>query len=282
MASESDVRDAQRATWAGLAAGWDKWDAVIMDQLRPVTTAMVDPLEVAPDQQHLDVAAGTGEPGLTVARLAPRGRVVLTDLSVEMLEVAARRAAEQGVTHVTTTVCSADDLPFEDASFDSVTARFGLMFFPDVAVAVAEMVRVLRPGGRLSCSVWIRPDANPWTSIVMQAIGAEVELPPPAPNGPGMFRLAAPGQVAALYEAAGLRDVTEQDVEVELVTSSPEEYWAVMSEHVSLAVAALKQVDDAARDRIAQAVVREVARYDVGGRTRVPGLARCVIGTRSA
>jgi hypothetical protein len=56
-----------------------------------------------------------------------------------------------------------------------------------------------------------------------------------------MFRCAAPGYVSALYEAAGLRDVAEWDVGVELVTDSPAQYWEMISEHVSLAVAALAQ-----------------------------------------
>ncbi|HEX7460671.1 MAG TPA: methyltransferase domain-containing protein, partial [Dermatophilaceae bacterium] len=98
-----------------------------------------------------------------MARLAPIGRVVLTDLVPEMLEVAARRADKQGVTNIETRVCSADDLPFDDASFDSVSVRFGYMFFPDVAKATAEFARVLKPGGRVCSSVWVNPEANPWT-----------------------------------------------------------------------------------------------------------------------
>ena len=204
MPSADEIRDAQRATWAGLSAGWEKWDPVIMDQLGPVSAAMIERLDIAGDHQHLDVAAGTGEPGLSIAMLAPRGRVVLTDLSPQMLEVAARRARAQGVDNVETEVCSADDLPFGDVTFDSVSVRFGYMFFPDMAKATAEFVRVLRPGGRLCAAVWVKPEDNPWTSIAMEAIASETELPPPDPDGPSMFRCAAPGQVATLYTAAGL------------------------------------------------------------------------------
>ena len=114
MPSGDEIRDVQRATWAGLSAGWAKWDSVIMDQLGPVGTAIIERLDIAGDQQHLDIAAGTGEPGLTVAKLAPRGHVVLTDLAAEMLNIAARRANAQGITNFETKVCSADDLPFGD------------------------------------------------------------------------------------------------------------------------------------------------------------------------
>ena len=281
MPGGDEIREGQRATWAGLSAGWDKWDTVIRDQLAPVGAAMIEGLRIADDQQHLDVASGTGEPGLTIAGLARRGRVVLTDLVAEMLDVAERRARSDGVTNVETAVCSADDLPFEDATFDSVSVRFGYMFFPDLAAATAELVRVLRPGGRLCSSVWIRPDANPWTSVAMDAIATETALPPPVPDGPGMYRCAADGQVRALYQDAGLGAIDERDVEVDLVTRTPEEYWAVMSEHVSLAVAALRSVDAPTRERIRRTAVEMVAPYEAAdGLVRVPGVARCVLGTK--
>src|SRR6202162_194977 len=146
MPSADEIRDVQRATWAGLSAGWEKWDAVIMEQLGPVGAAMIERLDIAEAHQHLDIAAGTGEPGLSIAKLLPKGRVVLTDLAAEMLEVAERRAEAQGITNIETKVCSADDLPFDDATFDSVSVRFGYMFFPDGARATSELARVLKPG----------------------------------------------------------------------------------------------------------------------------------------
>src|SRR3954462_3697231 len=179
MPSPGEIRDAQRATWAGLSASWEKWDSVILDQLGPVGAAMIERLGIAEDQQHLDIAAGTGEPGLSIARLSPKGRVVLTDLVPEMLDIAARRAGAQGIANIETRVCSADDLPFDDATFDSVSVRFGYMFFPDMAKATSEFVRVLKPAGRLCSSVWIKPEENPWTTIAIRAIATEAELPPP-------------------------------------------------------------------------------------------------------
>src|SRR5437868_14747242 len=182
MPSADEIRDAQRKTWAGLSNGWEKWDAVIMDQLAPASASIIEHLDLAERQQHLDIASGTGEPGLSIARLAPGGRVVLTDLAPEMLDVAARRAEALGIANVETKVCSADDLPFDDATFDSVSVRFGYMFFPDLAKATAEFARVLRPGGRLCSSVWVKPEENPWTTIAMQAIATEVALAPPDPG----------------------------------------------------------------------------------------------------
>lgn len=281
MASPDEIRDAQRATWDALSTSWDKWDSVIMEQLRPVGNAMIASLGIAEDQHHLDIATGTGEPGLTIATLAPKGRVVLTDLAAQMLDVATRRAQARGITNVEARVCSADDLPFDDAAFDSVSIRFGYMFLPDPARATDEMVRVLVPGGRLASSVWVRPADNPWTSVALAAVASEVELPAPEPDAPSMFRFAAPGAVRALYEAAGLHDIHEHDVVVDLVTASRQEYWRVMSEHVSLIAAALRGVDDAARARIADRAADAIGAYQQDdGSVRVPGAARVIVGTR--
>ena len=95
-----------------------------------------------------------------------------------------------------------------------------------------------------------------------------------------MFRFADPGRISAVYEAAGLRDVEEWDVGVELATSSPAEYWQMMSEHVSLAVAALKKVDAPARERIRASAIAKVSAFEKDGKIRVPGVARCVVGTK--
>src|SRR6266550_9417411 len=280
MPSADEIRHAQRAAWAGLSAGWEKWDSVIMEQLGPDSAAMIERLDIASDHQHLDIAAGTGEPGLSIARLQPLGRVVLTDLVAEMLDIAARRARAQGVANIETQVCSADDLPFNDATFDSVSVRFGYMFFPDVAKATSEFARVLKPGGRLCSSVWVKPEENPWTTIAKQAIGTEAKLAPPDPDGPNMFRCAAPGCVSALYEGARLRDVAEWDVDVELVTRSPGQYWEMISEHVSIAVAALSQVDERTRERIRAHAIAEVSAFEKDDKVRVPGVARCIVGTK--
>jgi len=129
-------------------------------------------------------------------------------------------------------------------------------------------------------SVWVNPDANPWTTIAMQAIATETELPPADPDRPNMYRCAAPGYIGALYADAGLCEISEWDVGVELVTSSPAEYWDMISEHVSLAVAALQKVDESARERIRARAIANVGPFEKDGEVRVPGMARCIVGTK--
>ena len=75
-------------------------------------------------------------------------------------------------------------------------------------------------------------------------------------------------------------DVAEWDVGVELVTRSAEEYWDMISEHVSLAVAALQQVDEPARERVRANAIAKVRSFESDGQVRVPGVARCIVGTK--
>jgi SAM-dependent methyltransferase len=108
---------------------------------------------VAPGEVVLDVAAGTGAVSRAAARATGRsGRVVASDLSEDMLAQVIR-GDEPAV--VETVVCSATELDFASGAVDVVLCQQGLQFFPDRAAAVAEMRRVLRPGGRVAAAVWL-------------------------------------------------------------------------------------------------------------------------------
>ena len=266
MPSADEIRDVQRARWAGLSASWDKWDSVIMDQLRPVGEAIIEGLDLAEDHQHLDIAAGTGEPGLSIARLLPKGRVVLTDLAAEMLEVAARRARAQGVGNIETRVCSADELPFDEATLRQRVGAFRLHVLP----RPGQGDRRVRPGaqaGRPALRLGLgQAQGEPMDGIAMQAIATEVRSRRRAGRAE-YVPVRRPGLCQRAVRGRGLSDIAEWDVAVELVTRSPEQYWQMMSEHVSPAVAALQQVDEAAQERIrAYAIARGRARSSKDGK----------------
>ena len=92
LASADRVRDQQRLLWDEFSAGWKKWDAELLGWHAPLGTPSLQELRLRPDSRVLDVAAGTGEPGLNVAEHVPDGRVVLTDISAGMLRVAEEKA----------------------------------------------------------------------------------------------------------------------------------------------------------------------------------------------
>jgi SAM-dependent methyltransferase len=197
-----------------------------------------------------------------------------------MLAAAERRAARLGLDNVAFREASADDLPFEDATFDSVGCRFGFMFFPDLSRAASEIVRVLKPGGRACVAVWAGPEQNPWATVPMAVISTEVEMPPPDPDAPGMFRCAAPGALAGIFEQAGLSDVTEDVVATAMTPTSPQQYWQLITELTAPVVAVLETMDEPTRERIGAEVVARVAAFDDGGGVNVPGAALCISGTK--
>jgi SAM-dependent methyltransferase len=198
----------------------------------------------------LDIAAGTGEPGLTIAKLVKPGKVTITDLAEDMLAVARDEAAQRGITNIDTVICDVCELPFADNTFDAVSCRFGFMFFPDMGLAAKEMLRVLKPGGRLATSVWGVPEKNPWVTTIMGVINRTLQLPPPPPGAPGMFRCAAPGLIAGLFKQAGLRQITEKEIAGKLECGSPDTYWTMQNEVGAPIVAAMSKADEAARQII--------------------------------
>ncbi|GIU85845.1 MAG: hypothetical protein KatS3mg009_0360 [Acidimicrobiia bacterium] len=279
-ASPDEIREQQRASWDRFSVGWERWDAVVQAMLGPVGDAMIAAVAPRDGGTHLDVAAGTGEPGLTIADRIPNGRVVITDLSPAMLDVARRRAFARGLGNVEVRECDACDLPFGDAAFDTVTCRFGFMFFPDLHAAARELARVTRPGGRVCASVWAEPAGNPWVTIMMGAIASEVEVPPPGPDAPGIFRCAEPGTLAGLFGAAGFRDVEERDVHGTVDLESPEQYWQLQTEIAAPVVAALAGADDATVARVHAKVLDAVGAHAGADGLRLPYHARCTVGVR--
>lgn len=170
---------------------------------RSVTEALVEYARPQPGWNVLDLASGTGEPGISLAmRVGPQGHVTALDLSSDLLAIANERARQRGLTNFSTRQADAHNLPFPDASFDLVTCRFGVMFFAEVNRALAEIHRVLKPGGR-ACFVAWGPFEQPYWSSTMAIVHAHLGGPLMSPGGPDMFRFSRPGSLSAELGRAG-------------------------------------------------------------------------------
>lgn len=248
----------QKDSWNAFSSGWRKWDGLTMDFLQPVGDEMIRLAAPKADDEILDVAAGTGEPGLTMASLASEGRVVITDLAEDMLAIARESAKARGIANIETRVCDVSALPFPDETFDMVSCRFGLMFFPDMLLATQEMARVLKPGGRLVASVWGAPEKNPWITTIMGVIKNNIDISTPSPDAPGMFRCAEQGVVSGLFSSVGIRNITEQEVSSKLDCQTADTYWNMMNEVAAPVVAALNSADKDTRDVVKTQVYEKV------------------------
>jgi SAM-dependent methyltransferase len=262
--SFEQVRDHQKETWNKFSPGWKKWDEFTMAFLRPMGDEIIAALRPAGADHVLDIATGTGEPGLTIAAAIPAGQVIGTDLAEGMLAIAVARARERGLSNYRTQAADVCALPFPDATFDAISCRMGFMFFPDMALAAKEILRVLKPGGRFSTSVWSGGDRNPWVTTMMGAIDRHAPLPPPVPGAPGMFRCAAPGMIAGLLRTAGLDQVTEKEIFGQVTYESPDQYWGMMMEVAAPVVNAMSKVDEPTRARIKADVLAALPRTSAG------------------
>jgi SAM-dependent methyltransferase len=227
---------------------------------RSIGEVMIRHANLRDDSRLLDVAAGTGETGLTAAASVPRGTVTATDLAERMLEVAAENSARRGVYNFETRVCEAGSLPFAAASFDAVLCRFGFMFFPDVAAAALEFKRVAKPGARICAAVWSEPK-NPWATTIMGTISRHVDLPAPPAGAPGLFRCAPEGLMREAFVKAGLRDVTEEQVSSDMVHQTRADYWEFMNDIAAPVVAGLAKADEVTQERVRVEVLDLAQKY---------------------
>ena len=281
MSTAEELREKERVRWRAAANGWSKWTEWNARCMRPVREWLYQAIQLAPGMRVLDLASGTGQPALTLAeRVGPSGSVIATDLSPEMLAVAERRAREAGLTNIEFRTMDAEALDFPDASFDAVTCSYGLMFCPDPARAVAEIRRVLRPGGRLALAVWDEPARNPYFSTIGKAVAPILQNPPPDPKAPGQFRLAPSGELEAVLEAGGFRDFEVALVESTFTCDSPAQYWQIVSDHSSWLRLALDGVAEQDRVRARDAAMEAAKPFAVDGGLRFAALSRCAVATR--
>jgi SAM-dependent methyltransferase len=214
--TNEDERERLLDAWGAQAPGWgrqaDETRAVGM----PVSVWLIEHAQLQPGETVLELAAGPGDTGFMAAeRVQPGGRLICSDGSAQMLDVARDRAQEQGVENVEFKQLQLEWIDEETASVDVILCRWGLMLTVDPAAALRECRRVLRPGGRLALAVWDMPAVNPWATIPQQAL-VDLGLGEPSlpTTGPGMFALAAPELLEELLGDAGFLDLTLEPISI--------------------------------------------------------------------
>jgi ubiquinone/menaquinone biosynthesis C-methylase UbiE len=186
----------------------EKWKAKSAVLGSAVTEALVEYSCPTPGIRVLDLASGTGEPGITLAQRVPQGSVTAVDQSSELLDIAAKRARSKNLLNFITQQADAHQLPFADQSFDLATCRFGVMFFSDAERALAELRRVLTPGARACFAAW-GPIEQPYWQTTMKIVHRHVGGAMLESGGSDPFRFSAPGSLSAVLTASGFREVEE-------------------------------------------------------------------------
>jgi SAM-dependent methyltransferase len=170
--------------------------------------------------------------------------------------------------------CIAEDLPFENDTFDAVVCRFGVMFFPSPEAGVAEMLRVVRPGSWVALAVWRARELNPISAIIGDTVARYVEMPA---SGADAFRFAEAGTLARNLAGCGAEDVREHPLDFRhRAPVDFDGFWRIrieMSDVLRSALAALS-ADEA--QLVADEVRAATAEYFPSGQLDVPASALVV------
>lgn len=275
------VIEAQRQDWNRVATGWEKWDEMFDRSMAFLNHRLIADVRLRQGQQVLDLGSGTGYPALLAAQVVgPQGRVVGIDLADDMLAAARRKAGRLGRSNVEFRTGDVTTLPFPSGSFDAVTSRFCLMFLPEIPKAVAEIARVLKPGGYLAAAVWSGPDKNPYLRIPLNVIKQLIELPPPDPQAPGIFRLAKPGDLMGMVRQAGLSGLSEEEFAADVQLTSGQEYFSSLMEIAAPIQNLFAKLSPPQQAEAEKQIVQAVEQYRRGAGVSLPIAVRFIAGVK--
>ncbi len=214
--------------WSTMAPEWDRHREHVESMKVELTQQLIAALEPLTGRRVLELGGGTGELAARLAdRVGPAGTVIATDVAEGMVQLLHRRLDAEPNVEVAQVDATAIDLPSE--SVDAVVFRMGLMLVPEPEVALREIRRVLRPGGRLVAAVWGPPQNNPWmTAVGMAAMmqGLVQGGPPVGPGGP--FSLADPVDLEKRVRGAGFTEVSVTGIDSARAFANADEHVDVV------------------------------------------------------
>jgi ubiquinone/menaquinone biosynthesis C-methylase UbiE len=275
----TDEQDRVRAEWQAVAGGWRRWEPLFQSFTWPLALRMAAVTQLGDGQRVLDVGCGIGDPTLQVAVLVgPHGRVLGIDLVDDMIATARERAHALGLAHVEFRAADVRTVDLPDAVFDVVLGRWSLIYLADVGGALTRLKRVLVPGGRIAVASWAPPEANPWVTIPIAALGAVLPLSRPDPTLPGLFHLSADGALAAALRRAGFDEVRQERVQLSQFARDAAEFWAMLTDMGGPFGPLLAPLADEERARVLRGVADGIAPFRSGDVYRIPAQAQLAWG----
>jgi ubiquinone/menaquinone biosynthesis C-methylase UbiE len=259
------LKESTRQQWENVAEAWNRWGPTLQGWLAPATEAMLQMARLAPGDRVLDIAGGSGEPALTaVAHVGPSGYVLCTDIATNLVRLAAQNAHARGLNadQFEARAMDGEYLELPDASFDAALSRLGLIYFPDRPQALAEIHRVLKPGGRVALASFTTPAANPFFAIPITVIRRRAQLAAPAPGSPGPFSLGSREVMEEALRQAGFRDLETRVIAAPLRFASAGECLRFEQESFGALHEMLASVSDAERAAAWAEIEQELMQFE--------------------
>ena len=279
--SPEQVIENQRQDWNRVAGGWEKWDRFFDEQMAFLNHRLIADARVRSGMRVLDLGSGTGYPALLAAQtVGATGSVTGIDLAEQMLDAARRKAASPKLSNTTFRTGDVTTLPFEAASFDAMTTRFCLMFLPEIPKAVTEIARTLKPNTWLAAAVWSAPDKNPYLKIPIDIIKQFIEIPPPDPTAPGIFRLAKPGELADMLRQAEFMDISEHEFIGDVQFSVAEEYFSSLMDIAAPIQNLWAKLSSTQQTEARGNIIQTAGQYRKGSVIALPIAVRMVAGRK--
>jgi ubiquinone/menaquinone biosynthesis C-methylase UbiE len=273
----AEYRKLSHDTWEQMAAAWDEWTDVIVEQSRAPTEQMVAALSPRPGETILELASGAGVGGFAAAAaMGGEGRLIMTDFAEQMVVAMRRRGADLGFDNIEYRVMDAEQMDIDDDSVDGVLCRWGYMLMADPAAALRETRRVLRPGGRLSFSVWGAPEDNPWGSVPSRVLLERGHLEPPESGAPGIFALGDGGRIEALVTGAGFERPQLEEVRLTWNYVDFAHFWSFITEAAGGIALVFEQLDARETAEVRADIETRVEKYKTGDGYDMPGA--CING----
>ena len=249
--------------WQAAAEAWYRWSTTLNQWLGKATDKMLEMANITTSHRVLDIAAGAGEQSITAAKkVGPSGYVLATDISSNILEYAKQLAQQSGVNNIETKVMDGENLTLEDETFDAVISRVGLIYFPDQQKALKEMLRVLKPGGKVAAIVYSTPEKNKFFSVPVSIIRSRAKLPPPLPGQPGPFSLGAEGVIETAFLQAGFKNVKSELVASPLVLPSAKDCVQFEKESFGALHQMMSNLSDAEKASVWEEIERELKKFE--------------------
>ncbi|HNH87403.1 MAG TPA: methyltransferase domain-containing protein [Solirubrobacterales bacterium] len=262
MFDPDSYREQSRRIWGEMASGWRDRNDWMMRVTGPVNAWLVENLDPQPGQSILEVASGTGELGFLVAeRVGSEGRVISTDFSPAMVEVAGRFGEARGASNVEHKVLDAEQMDLDEASVDGVVCRWGYMLMADPAAALKESRRVLRPGGRFAFAVWASPELNPWAAVPGMTLVQRGHMPPPEPGAPGIFAMADPARINELVTRAGFPEPEIQEIAFTFDYPDSDDVWEAIVRIAGPLAEVINHLDEDEREATRAAILENLAGF---------------------